>query len=115
MRTSRSCAAAAWALWRVSRNLKASVPVLVECLSSRCPVVSGDPGATQPDENVRRVAAAALFEIAQSGAASKEIVEDAVGKAPPDAAAPYRGAKKNLMDEVGAEIRYPLPTFGRTE
>ena len=76
-------AAAAWALWRASGDPEASVPVLIECLGSRrrIAVPGVESPLTGPDEDVRRLAAAALSEIAHSGAAGRGIVDRALKRA----------------------------------
>ena len=48
-------ATAAWALWRVSADLEATVPVLVECLGSRhnVSVAAGQPPRAGPSRILR--------------------------------------------------------------
>ena len=87
----------AWALWRVSGDLEASVPVLVECLSSRRKVTAsdGEPhGEDERDDEARSLAGKALFEIAHTSASSRSVVEAAIRKAPAVAATEFAGARK---------------------
>jgi hypothetical protein len=58
-------ATAAWALWRISGDLEATVPVLVEALASRRPIMvaTGQPpvAGTEPDDDARLLAGEALI------------------------------------------------------
>ena len=96
-------APAAWALWRTTADLGATVPVLVECLDSRRNVsvaVGQPPAGTEPDDDARHLAAAALLEIARSGASSRKVVDAALKKAPAEALTEFTKAVRTLIDEV---------------
>jgi hypothetical protein len=106
-------ATAAWALWRISGDLQSTVPVLVEALASRRPIMvaTGQPpvAGTEPDDDARLLAGEALIEISRAGVSSKKVVDAAIKEAPAEAVTEFAKAKTALIDRIEDTRDGPSP------